>query len=125
MTIPERVVLIGEPDRATRQLYQRALATAYVVVAVAAEEAMLECLATQRVSVLILEPALLGDHGAEGLAMLGRICGERRVRLVICSTQDARRRDLEVGAAAYLVKPTLPSQLLRVVSDVIAGQAHR
>lgn len=125
MTIPERVVVIGEPDDATRLMYQRALAAAFRVIAVAGEEAVLECLSTRPVTLLILEPTLLGDHGAERLSMVGRICGERNILFVICSTQDERRRGLEVGAAAYLVKPTLPNQLLQVVSEVIAGAARR
>ena len=41
------------------------------------------------------------------------------IPVVLCSTLDERKRGMEMGAAAYLVKPVLPTTLLKTLRQVI------
>ena len=41
------------------------------------------------------------------------------VRIILCSTQDERRRGMSLGATAYLVKPILPTALLDTLRQVL------
>ena len=119
MTITEPVVVLGEPDRATREIYQRTLCAAFEVIPAPDEQTVLDMLYTRHIRVLVLEPMMLADRGWEQLAAISRVCTERGIALVICSTLDERRRGIELGAAAYLVKPALPTTLLGSVRQVI------
>jgi DNA-binding response OmpR family regulator len=122
MTATERVILIGEPDQATAQLYGRFLREAFDVVGASDEDSLLHALHSRAIDVLVLEPALLGRSTCEDLLAISRECAARGIPLVICSTQDERRRGADLGAAAYLVKPTLPATLLDTLRQVIGDQ---
>lgn len=113
------VVVIGEPDQATSALYLRALSTVFPVLAAPDEATIIELLDTHTVAVVIVEPALFPARGWEQLEQVGRACAAAGVPLIICSTQDERRKGRDLGAAAYLVKPTLPSTLLETVRQVL------
>lgn len=113
------IVVLGEPDQATGALYQRALDADFTVLVAPDEASVLDALRAGRVAAVVIEPALFGAQIWEQLAALSRACAAARVPLVICSTQDERRRGRELGAAAYLVKPTLPSTLLATVRHVL------
>src|SRR5690349_20678705 len=107
----QQVVLIGEPDPATNALCQRALSNTFTVLAAPDEAALLHLLHTAPVAALVLEPALFPTPGWDHLTAISRVCAEQGIPLVVCSTLDERRRGLALGAAAYLVKPTLPETL--------------
>jgi DNA-binding response OmpR family regulator len=119
MTVTDRVVLLAEPDQASSLLYQHVLRTAFEVVAAADKETVLRILHTRPVEVLVLDPMIFAMQRWEQLSMLSRICAERGIPLVICSTLDERRRGIELGAAVYLVKPTLPATLLATLQHVL------
>jgi len=129
MTASEQVVLIGEPDHATGALYERVIGVAFGVIVAPDEATVMDLLRTHPLLALVLEPEIFAAHGAERLAAVGRICAARGTPLVLCSTQDLRRQGLELGAAACLIKPTLPAALLETLRQVIvdgrarAGQA--
>jgi DNA-binding response OmpR family regulator len=113
------LVLIGEPDRATFTLYQRALEGEFGVIA-APDAAMLErLLRSEPLAALVLEPAIFAIPAWEQAAAAGQICAERGIALVICSTQDERRRSVELGAVAYLLKPALPTALRETLRKVL------
>jgi DNA-binding response OmpR family regulator len=42
----------------------------------------------------------------------------RAVPIILCSALDERKRGLELGASAYLVKPVLPAALLEALRRV-------
>jgi DNA-binding response OmpR family regulator len=122
MTITSHVVVLGEPDRATREIYQRALCDAFEVIPAPDEHTVLNVLYTRQIRALVLEPMIFSDRGWEQLAVVSRACTERGIALIVCSTLDERRRGIELGAAAYLVKPTLPATLLGNVRQVIGRE---
>ena len=116
-----RVVLMGEPDPPTRELYGRALRPAFTVIPAGDADTVLAVLRTREVAVLVLEPMMFAARGWEPLAAIGRACAERQVRLVVCSTLDERSRGRDLGVAAYLVKPTLPGTLLATLQQVLGS----
>jgi DNA-binding response OmpR family regulator len=122
MTATDRVVLIGEPDQATSELYQRALHAAFDVITAPDEDTLLHLLRTLPIAALVLEPAIFAARGWERLAAISCVCAERAIPLVVCSTLDERRRGIGLGVAAYLVKPTLPATLLDTLRHVIEGR---
>lgn len=115
------IVVIGEPDEATGALYLRTLGAAFSVLFAQDEAAIVQLLRGRPVAAVVVEPALFPDDGWASLERVSRACAAARVPLVICSTRDERRRGREIGAATYLVKPTLPSALLVAIRQVIRG----
>jgi DNA-binding response OmpR family regulator len=116
------VVLLGEPDQATNELYQRALSSAFEVLAVADQRRIVRMLRTLSVAALVLEPAIFDFPIWEQVMSVSGICAVRGIPLVICSTLDERRRGIELGASAYLVKPTLPATLLSTLRQLLGAR---
>lgn len=123
MDEPTGIVVLGEPDQATSALYQRTLGAVFTVLAVSDDAVILELLRSQAIAAVVIEPALFTSSPWDQLEVVGRACARAGVPLLICSTQDERHRGLAVGAAAYLVKPTLPSKLLETLRQVIIAGA--
>lgn len=119
MSHSEHVVLIGEPDHATSALYRRTLGSAFEVRVAADGDAVLDALHKRTPAVLVLELAMFPAMSARELDEIGAVCATIGVPLVICSTQDERRRGKAAGAAAYLIKPTLPRTLLETVRHIL------
>jgi DNA-binding response OmpR family regulator len=115
------IVVLGEPDQATSALYERTLGTVFSVLTVRDEATLLELLRSQVIAAVVVEPALFTRSRWDQLELVGRACARARVPLLICSTQDERRRGYAAGAAAYLVKPILPATLLEAVRQVITS----
>lgn len=82
-------------------------------------ETILRMLRTHPSAALVLEPAIFAPYSWEPLTEISWVCAARTFPLVICSTLDERRRGFELGAAAYLVKPTLPATLLDTLRQVV------
>jgi DNA-binding response OmpR family regulator len=118
MSTTRRVVLLGEPDEATSELYQRALRTAFDVIAIFDGDAILQVIRTRSLAALVLEPAIFADSSWQHLTTISQACAKHNVSLVICSTQDERRRGIELGAV-YLLKPTLPALLLDTLLKIV------
>ncbi len=118
MALCDRVVLIGDPDHVTSALYQRTLRASFDVIVAADEETALQILQSSKIDVFVLELTLIREHDWERLSYVGQLCAARGTQLVICSTLDERRRGFEIGAVAYLIKPTLPSQLMHTIQSV-------
>jgi len=111
-------ILIIEDDPPTLELYRRELSRSYQVVACSDEHEALEVLRTQALCALVLEPALLGGRGWALLTAIKNSPQAQDLPVVLCSTLDKRRRGLELGAAACLVKPVLPTTLLETLRRV-------
>lgn len=82
---------------------------------------MLELLRTTPIAALVLEPAIFAAPGWDGLATISHMCAALGIPLIVCSTLDERRRGIALGAAAYLVKPTLPATLVATLRQVIGS----
>lgn len=119
MALSDAVVLLGEPDRATRELYYRALSAEFVTLAADERGAIADTLHTNQIAALVIEPMLFGVAGWAELATISRDCAEQGIALIICTTLDEGWRGTELGAAEYLLKPTLPSALVATVQQVL------
>lgn len=111
-------ILIVEDDPPTLELYRRELSRTYQVLACADEQEALEVLRTEDLCAMVLEPALLGGRGWALLTTLKNSPQGSDIPVILCSTLDKRKRGLEMGAAACLVKPVLPTTLLETVQRV-------
>lgn len=109
------IVLMVENDLPTIELYRGVLNQEYQVLTRDSESGALEVLSNDDVCAVILEPALGGGKGWEILASIQKASRERPIPLIVCSTLDERKRGLEMGAAAFLVKPVLPGVLLETL----------
>lgn len=115
-------VLLGEPDRATGELYRRSLEAEFSVSVAPDEGALMEALAGRSVDIVALEPMLFAGQRWERAGALCRLCAGLAIPVVICSTLDERRRGGELGVSTYLLKPVLPSRLLSALRLVVAGE---
>lgn len=113
--MPKPLILMVENDLPTIELYRGVLNQEYRVLTRNSESGALQALAGGEVCAVILEPALGGGKGWEILASIRNAVRERPIPLIVCSTLDERKRGLEMGAAAFLVKPVLPSVLLEIL----------
>jgi DNA-binding response OmpR family regulator len=110
-----RTVLILENDPATLWMYQRVLEQEYEVLPASNEDEVLSLLNAHTVHAIVLEPGPLGGLGWELLAEMKRQSDQQSIPIILCTAQDEKRRGLELGTAAYLVKPVLPAALLEMV----------
>lgn len=111
-------ILIIEDHLPTLELYQRELSRAYRVLVCCNRSEALQVLQTQSVSAVVLEPAAWGGEGWAILAAIMQASTERSVPVIVCSTQDERKRGLEMGASLCLVKPVLPTTLLELLHRI-------
>lgn len=113
------IVVVCEPDLATRVLYERTLSTVFTVLIAPDDAAILALLRNRPIAAVVVEPALFTSDRWGQLALVSRACAAAGVPLIVCSTQDERRRGRDLGVSAYLVKPTLPAALLETVQLVL------
>lgn len=113
-------ILIVESDLATQWMYQRALQEDYQVLVASTQEQAIALLKDNPVHAIVLEPGLVDRRGWDLFAELKQRPETSTTPVILCTTQDERRRGLEMGAAAYLVKPVLPAALLETVRRLTA-----
>jgi DNA-binding response OmpR family regulator len=114
------IVLIIEDDLPTLALYSRELSAEYQVEGTLDETEALQLAQDKQVRAVVLEPGLCDGNGWGLFAQLLQKLRDRKVPIVLCSSLDERRRGLNMGAAAYLVKPVLPTELHEVLHRVLA-----
>jgi len=104
-------VLIIDDDLPMLELYRRELGQDYTVLTCADQSEALTLFDAQPLDALVLEPALAEGCGWELLATLRSCAQKPRFPIILCSILDERKRGMENGAAAFLVKPVLPAHL--------------
>ena len=117
-------VLIIENDQHTRELYQRFLKRFYRVFSCCNESEALEVVQTHSVSTIILEPASPDGQGWALLEKLRALPQTAETPIILCSTQDVRRRGIELGATLFLLKPVLPNALYSAIRQLLVGTAR-
>jgi DNA-binding response OmpR family regulator len=122
MTASRRVVLLWEDDAATRKLYRRELGRTFRVLTCGGEQEAVALLGSEPVDALVLEPAALreGLQGESWWFMAWLHNEHPHLPVVVCSILDLRGRSTELGAAAYLIKPVTPAELVTTLSAVLA-----
>jgi DNA-binding response OmpR family regulator len=109
-------VLIADDDGPTLDLYANVLSHNYHVLTCSTWQDAMEILSTHRPQIIVLEPSIAGYRAWELLKEIVRLYA---ASVIICSALDERRYGLEAGAAAYLVKPVLPSTLLETLKSIL------
>ncbi len=118
MRSSDQTIVIVEHDTPTRELYVRELGRDYQALACCDERSVLEMLRTHTICAIVLEPGLADGNGWALLAKIKQNDDTRAIPVILCSTLDERKRGMELGANAYLVKPVLPSVLLETIRKV-------
>lgn len=112
-------ILIIESDQATRDLYARELSRRYRVRVCGDEQAARKIVEMRSLVAIVVEPNALGDDRWTFLRELQTAPATRQIPVVICTSLDDRRRGLEMGVAAYLVKPVLPVTLAQTLERIL------
>jgi DNA-binding response OmpR family regulator len=116
--MPKPIILMVESDLPTVELYRRALNHEYEILPCDNKSSVLEALATVNVRAIILEPALGGGRGWGIFTAIRNAIREHSIPVIVCTTLDERKRGLEMGATAFLVKPVLPGLLLETLDKL-------
>jgi DNA-binding response OmpR family regulator len=118
MQTTTQAILIVERDLATLELYQRELSRDYEILTCSEARQALALLRAHRISAVVLEPSTPDGQGWSLLAAIKSLPGSSPIPVVLCSTLDERKRGMEMGAVAYLVKPVLPTTLRKTLRQV-------
>lgn len=123
MSPRKQTVLIFDSDEATRELYRRELGQHFTVLVAADERSAWRQVEQETVDVIILEPTALADDAWSFIARLRALEQHHDTPIILCSTLDARKRGVELGITAYLIKPVMPRLLSRSVQAALRGEA--
>lgn len=104
-------VLIIDDDLPMLELYRRELGRDYCILICTDQREALTLFDAQPLNALVLEPALAEGRGWDLFVTLRSRAQELRLPIILCSILDERKRGMEGGAAAFLVKPVLPAHL--------------
>lgn len=119
MRSPGYTIMLVEHDEATLTLYTRELSREYNVFPCDDERDALVLLQSHDIRAVVLEPGRSDGRGWALLAAIKHASGTQQIPVILCSTLDERKRGLELGASAYLIKPVLPTTLLEAVRRII------
>ena len=111
-------ILIVENDPPTLELYRRELSRDFRVLACFSKSETLAAIDSQSPKAIILEPVALNEDGWDLLDAIATV-PDRSLPVILCTILDERKRGLQAGAAAYLIKPVLPAALLETLYKVI------
>jgi len=118
MQTTTQAILIVERDLPTLELYQRELSRDYEILTCSEARQALALLRAHRIAAVVLEPSAPDGQGWSLLAAIKSLPGPSPIPVVLCSTLDERKRGMEMGAVAYLVKPVLPTTLRKTLRQV-------
>lgn len=114
-------ILLLEADAVTQELYARELSRHYRVLTCQHEAEALQLLRTEDIRAVILEPALSNGAGWHLMDDMRRLQPKTSLPIILCSALDERRRGMNLGAAAYLIKPVLPVTLRNTLDQILRG----
>jgi len=115
-------VLLIEKDEVTLEIYQRELSTCFTVFAANEIQGVLETLAAEDICTVIIEPEIEAGQGWELIETIHKTFPERELPVIVCSTRDAPRKNVNSGIALYLTKPVLPRTLREKVLEIIESE---
>ncbi len=118
MQTTAQAILIIDSDIPTLELYRRELSRDYQIFTSSDVQQSLALLKTHNVSTVVLEPSMPDEQGWSLLAAIKSLPGPAPIPVILCSTLDERKRGMEMGAVAYLVKPVLPTTLRETLRQI-------
>ncbi len=113
-------VLLIEQHQPTRALYERILQQEYQVFACADTQAAMEVLHQQQLVGIVLEPSLVNGHAWAFVEAVRASRATHHLPIVVCSELDERRHGQDLGVTIYLLKPVLPTVLLKTMRQIVA-----
>lgn len=122
MQTTTQAILLIDSDAPTLELYRRELSREYQIFTCSDTQQVLTLLETHNISVAVLEPSMPDEQGWSLLAAIKQAPGLANLPVVLCSTLDERKRGMEMGAVAYLVKPVLPTTLRETLHQITRRQ---
>jgi two-component system chemotaxis response regulator CheY len=118
-------ILVVEDSETTRALLAASLeelGAAYKITEASSGFEALRCLPRESFDLIVTDINMPDINGLELVSFVKRNPRLAAIPLLIVSTEGAerdRRKGLELGADAYLVKPFAPEDLRRVVEDLL------
>ncbi len=112
-------ILLLEDDGATRDLYRRELSRRYRVLCSDNLQEAVSVLRSGESSAVVLEPTWSNDSGWQLMELISHLPDGQRIPIIVVTVLDQRRQGLQLGAAAYCVKPVLPAALLDTLEQVL------
>ncbi|MBN1119769.1 MAG: response regulator [Anaerolineae bacterium] len=111
-------ILVIENDLLTVKLYRRVLERDYKVIVLSDKSSVLDIISNGGLHAIILEPALDNGRGWTLFTAIQKAVREHPVPVIVCTMLDARKRGMEMGAAAVLMKPVSPNRLIETLRQV-------
>jgi two-component system, sensor histidine kinase ChiS len=120
----KRVVLIVDDDQDNLNCARSVLEFAgYTVLGANGYAEAREQLANEKIDAMLLDYAMEGTNGLEVLRLLKQdpaTCDVPVIMVSGCSDDKARSSAAHMGAAAFMVKPFMPFQLLKILAIAVA-----
>ncbi|MGA2819633.1 MAG: response regulator [Anaerolineales bacterium] len=114
-------LLLVEDDRDMVTLLRTLLEMeGYVVGSARSGDAVLAMVDQQRPDVVLLDVNLAGQSGLQVLQTLRSRPETRAIRVIMTSGMDLSEQCLKEGADAFLLKPYMPDELVRLLEEVLA-----
>ncbi len=114
-------VLLGEDDRDMATLLQTLLEMeGYLVGSARSGNAVLAMIDQQRPDVVLLDVNLAGQSGLQVLQTVRSRAETRSTRVIMTSGMDLKEQCLKEGADAFLLKPYMPDDLVRLLKEVLS-----
>lgn len=115
-------LLLVENDPLTLPLYQRELSPQYTIITCESELYAVTALQEEKIDLIILEPAN-GNGWVWGfLDSLKQDERTQSIPVIFCTVVDERKKGMEKGAVAYLLKPVYANVLHHHVQDLLKKQ---
>jgi two-component system chemotaxis response regulator CheY len=119
-----KVLLVDDSALARRSARRALEAAGYDVVEAEDGLSALERYALERPDVVLLDLVMKGMYGLEVLEKLLVIDPDARVVVLSADVQTSSQELVrEAGGIAFLNKPAQPQEIVRTVSDALAGRA--
>jgi CheY-like chemotaxis protein len=122
-TVWNRVIVVGDRDKATRELVAVALSTELSTQVLLAADArrLYDLVEHARPAVVVLDPRLAGPDGLEALHQLRADPSTAHVPLIAISTADDRRAALDAGCWAFVERPPDRDELVRLIAELMGA----
>ncbi|MGD0574488.1 MAG: response regulator [Anaerolineales bacterium] len=114
-------LLLVEDDRDMVTLLRTLLEMeGYTVGSARSGDAVLAMVDQQRPDIVLLDVNLAGQSGLQVLQTLRSRAETRAIRVIMTSGMDLSEQCLQEGADAFLLKPYMPDELVRLLEEVLA-----
>lgn len=119
MSQEKPALLLVENDPLSLMLYDRELNPYYSIIPCKNEADAWLALGNKKISLIILEPANGNDWVWGLLEQIKAIEGMANIPVIFCSVLDEKKRALQQGIAAYLIKPVYANVLRQHVQEFL------